>query len=171
MMTGRPTSYMIINYSIPGPRSLRSPPPHLWYFGHHLVRLRQRFEARHDLTNFFLNIKLPNIFIQLIIDIKEGEIFALVGPNGAGKSTIFNLISRLYKQNEGNIFFDGKLLNQLKFSLEKRRQLCKKSNEMFCQILTVDDYDKELLQEFYRAMCVDINLDYYKYLTVQIKEK
>ena len=48
------------------------------------------------------------------LDIKEGEIFALVGPNGAGKSTIFNLISRLYKQNEGNIFFDGKLLNQLK---------------------------------------------------------
>ena len=48
------------------------------------------------------------------LDIKEGEIFALVGPNGAVKSTIFNLISRLYKQNEGNIFFDGKLLNQLK---------------------------------------------------------
>ena len=48
------------------------------------------------------------------LDIKEGEIFALVGPNGAGKSTIFNLISRLYKQNEGNIFFDGKSLNQLK---------------------------------------------------------
>ena len=38
------------------------------------------------------------------LDIKEGEIFALVGPNGAGKSTIFNLISRLYKLNEGNIF-------------------------------------------------------------------
>jgi len=48
------------------------------------------------------------------LDIKEGEIFALVGPNGAGKSTIFNLISRLYKQNVGNIFFDGKSLNQLK---------------------------------------------------------
>ena len=60
MMTGRPTSYMIINY-IPGPRSLRSPPPHLWYFGHHHVRLRQRFEARHDLTNFFLHIKI-NVF-------------------------------------------------------------------------------------------------------------
>ena len=60
MMTGRPTSYMIINY-IPGPRSLRSPPPHLWYFGRHHVRLRQRFEARHDLTNFFLHIKI-NVF-------------------------------------------------------------------------------------------------------------
>ena len=48
------------------------------------------------------------------LDVKEGEIFALVGPNGAGKSTIFNLISRLYRQNVGNIFFDGKSLNQLK---------------------------------------------------------
>ena len=48
------------------------------------------------------------------LDVKEGEIFALVGPNGAGKSTIFNLISRLYRQDVGNIFFDGKSLNQLK---------------------------------------------------------
>ncbi len=60
------------------------------------------------------------------LDIKEGEIFALVGPNGAGKSTIFNLISRLYKQNEGNIFFDGKSLNQLKPKPVKTKSTVKK---------------------------------------------
>jgi len=37
----------------------------------------------------------------------EGEVFALVGPNGAGKSTIFNLISRFYTPNEGDIQFNG----------------------------------------------------------------
>ncbi len=51
---------------------------------------------------------------NISLDIKQGEIFALVGPNGAGKSTIFNLISRLYKQDDGDISFEGKLLNNLK---------------------------------------------------------
>lgn len=40
----------------------------------------------------------------------EGEVFALVGPNGAGKSTIFNLISRFYTPNEGDIQFNGETI-------------------------------------------------------------
>ncbi len=51
---------------------------------------------------------------KISLDINKGEIFALVGPNGAGKSTIFNIISRLYEQNEGEIFFEGTSLNKLK---------------------------------------------------------
>ena len=51
---------------------------------------------------------------KVSLSIKKGEIFALVGPNGAGKSTVFNIISRLYEQNGGEIFFDGKSLNTLK---------------------------------------------------------
>jgi branched-chain amino acid transport system ATP-binding protein len=44
---------------------------------------------------------------KLSMDVKEGEVFALVGPNGAGKSTVFNLISRFYTPVEGSIGFDG----------------------------------------------------------------
>ena len=51
---------------------------------------------------------------KISLDINKSEIFALVGPNGAGKSTIFNIISRLYEQNEGEIFFEGTSLNKLK---------------------------------------------------------
>ena len=51
---------------------------------------------------------------KVSLNVNEGEIFALVGPNGAGKSTVFNIISRLYEQNDGEIFFDGKSLNTLK---------------------------------------------------------
>lgn len=40
--------------------------------------------------------------------VTEGEVFAVVGPNGAGKSTIFNLISRFYTPNEGEILWQGK---------------------------------------------------------------
>ncbi len=69
------------------------------------------FLSLENVTISFGGIRAVN---NVSLDIKEGEIFALVGPNGAGKSTIFNLISRLYRQNVGNIFFDGKSLNQLK---------------------------------------------------------
>jgi subfamily B ATP-binding cassette protein MsbA len=41
------------------------------------------------------------------LDIKPGEIVALVGPSGAGKSTIFNLIPRFYDPAEGAVRIDG----------------------------------------------------------------
>ncbi len=41
------------------------------------------------------------------LEIKAGEILALVGPSGAGKSTIFNLIPRFYDPAQGAICIDG----------------------------------------------------------------
>jgi branched-chain amino acid transport system ATP-binding protein len=44
------------------------------------------------------------------LDVGEGEIVGLIGPNGAGKTTVFNLITRLYRPDEGQIEFDGESL-------------------------------------------------------------
>jgi branched-chain amino acid transport system ATP-binding protein len=38
-------------------------------------------------------------------DIQEGEIVGLIGPNGAGKTTLTNLISGVYKADDGKIDF------------------------------------------------------------------
>jgi len=43
-------------------------------------------------------------------DVGDGEIVGLIGPNGAGKTTVFNLITRLYSPNDGEIAFDGSSL-------------------------------------------------------------
>ncbi len=40
-------------------------------------------------------------------DIHEGEIVGLIGPNGAGKTTLTNLISGVYKPDNGKIDFLG----------------------------------------------------------------
>jgi branched-chain amino acid transport system ATP-binding protein len=42
------------------------------------------------------------------LELDQGDIGGLIGPNGAGKTTLFNLITRLYRPNQGRIVFDGK---------------------------------------------------------------
>jgi branched-chain amino acid transport system ATP-binding protein len=44
---------------------------------------------------------------DLSLDVEEGRIVGLIGPNGAGKTTAFNVITRLYKPDEGELEFDG----------------------------------------------------------------
>ena len=46
--------------------------------------------------------------VSLVVE--TGEIAGLIGPNGAGKTTLFNLITRLYKPDSGEIAFDGESL-------------------------------------------------------------
>ncbi len=47
---------------------------------------------------------------ELDLVVQPGEIVSVIGPNGAGKTTLFNLITRLYKPDEGEIAFDGESL-------------------------------------------------------------
>jgi branched-chain amino acid transport system ATP-binding protein len=44
------------------------------------------------------------------LDVLEGEIVGLIGPNGAGKTTLFNLVTRLYRPDSGEITLDGESL-------------------------------------------------------------
>ena len=41
------------------------------------------------------------------VTIEKGCLYGLIGPNGAGKTTIFNLLTGVYKPNEGVIKLDG----------------------------------------------------------------
>jgi branched-chain amino acid transport system ATP-binding protein len=44
------------------------------------------------------------------LDVEQGEIAGLIGPNGAGKTTAFNVITRLYRPESGEVTFDGESL-------------------------------------------------------------
>lgn len=45
---------------------------------------------------------------HLSMEVNEGELVSLIGPNGAGKTTVFNVLTGVYPNAEGDIFFTGK---------------------------------------------------------------
>ncbi|MBR4825276.1 MAG: ATP-binding cassette domain-containing protein, partial [Spirochaetaceae bacterium] len=54
--------------------------------------------------------KFPGIIANenVTIQLKKGEIHALLGENGAGKSTLMSVLFGLYQAEEGKILKDGK---------------------------------------------------------------
>ncbi|MGN1096014.1 MAG: ABC transporter ATP-binding protein, partial [Eubacteriales bacterium] len=54
------------------------------------------------------------------IDIKKGEIFAIIGSTGCGKSSLVQLIPRFYDATEGEVLIDG--VDIKKYSLSSLRE-------------------------------------------------
>ncbi|MAV25234.1 MAG: ABC transporter ATP-binding protein [Gammaproteobacteria bacterium] len=60
--------------------------------------------AMNDVSLSFGGVKAVQ---DVSFSVEKGEVFSIIGPNGAGKSTLFNLISRLYDCESGQIFWQG----------------------------------------------------------------
>jgi branched-chain amino acid transport system ATP-binding protein len=46
-------------------------------------------------------------------EVDRSELFAIIGPNGAGKTSIFNVLSGVYRPQDGEVSFDGRPLRGL----------------------------------------------------------
>ena len=55
------------------------------------------------------------VLADINLEIKKGELIAIVGPTGSGKSTLVNLIPRFYDASNGNVLFDGVNVKELSF--------------------------------------------------------
>lgn len=42
------------------------------------------------------------------ITVEKGCLYGLIGPNGAGKTTVFNILTGVYKPDQGAVLLDGK---------------------------------------------------------------
>jgi ATP-binding cassette, subfamily B, bacterial MsbA len=62
------------------------------------------------------------------LDVKSGEVIALVGPSGAGKSSLVNLIPRFFDVTEGSITIDGHDLRDVTIA-SLRQQIGKVTQE------------------------------------------
>ncbi len=59
--------------------------------------------------------KNETVLSDINLEIKKGELVAIVGPTGSGKSTLVNLIPRFYDATNGNVIFDGVNVKDLSF--------------------------------------------------------
>jgi len=62
------------------------------------------------------------------LEVRAGEVMALVGPSGAGKSTLVNLIPRFFDVTSGSILIDGNDLRSVTLS-SLRRQVAQVTQE------------------------------------------
>ncbi|MDX6426013.1 MAG: branched-chain amino acid transport system ATP-binding protein, partial [Gaiellaceae bacterium] len=60
-----------------------------------------------DIKGVSLSFGGLKVVDALDLDVNEGEIVSVIGPNGAGKTTLFNLITGIYRPDEGDIALDG----------------------------------------------------------------
>ena len=58
---------------------------------------------------------------HISIETEQGKIYGLIGPNGAGKTTLFNLITGLYKPDNGSVHVVG--FDPVRDYKEARRQI------------------------------------------------
>lgn len=67
-----------------------------------------------EFENVFFSYEDKLVLEGINLQVKQGEVLAIVGPSGNGKTTIINLIPRLYDPNSGKIMIDGYDIKQVK---------------------------------------------------------
>ena len=74
-----------------------------------MANIKQSNEQNNILEVNSLSISFGglNAVDNFSMSIEQGELYGLIGPNGAGKTTIFNLLTGVYKPNQGSIVLDG----------------------------------------------------------------
>jgi subfamily B ATP-binding cassette protein MsbA len=74
----------------------------------------QDVEGRITFENVYFHYESDaRVLENITLEVKPGEILALVGPSGAGKSTLFNLIPRFYDPVQGAVRMDGQDLRDV----------------------------------------------------------
>ena len=102
------------------------------------------------------------------MQIEKGELYGLIGPNGAGKTTVFNLLTGVYKPNEGIIKLDGETIDINKAGIARTFQ----NIRLFKQLSVLDNV-KVGLHNHYKYSTLEgiLRLPKYKKVEKAMDEK
>ena len=66
-----------------------------------------------ELRKISVSFDDERILDKINLDIKDKEFITLLGPSGCGKTTTLRLIAGFLEPDEGNVIFDGKIINNV----------------------------------------------------------
>lgn len=69
---------------------------------------RKSMEYVLELKNIYKSFPGVKVLEDVTLQVRPGEVHALMGENGAGKSTLMKILMRIYKADQGSIFLEGK---------------------------------------------------------------
>lgn len=108
------------------------------------------------------------------ITIEKGQLYGLIGPNGAGKTTVFNLLTGVYKPDEGFIHLDGKDITALKTIDINKEGIARtfQNIRLFKELSVLDNVKVGLHNQFhYNTMEGILRLPNYKKVERQMDER
>ena len=62
---------------------------------------------------YVVNKRQNNVLKNVSFEVEEGEMVAIMGPSGSGKSTLLYNVSGMDKATAGDIYLDGKKINDM----------------------------------------------------------
>lgn len=75
---------------------------------------------------------------DLSFSVKKGIVHSIIGPNGAGKTTLVNMLTGVYRIDEGTVFLDGGDITNIATNKLVHRGICRTfQNLQVCDNLTV----------------------------------
>ena len=109
-----------------------------------------------ELNNLGLSFGGLRAVNEFHLKIEKGCLYGLIGPNGAGKTTVFNLLTGVYKPNEGVILLDGKnIVGKKTIEINKEGIARTFQNIRLFKDLTVKDNVKAGLHNHYRYSALE----------------
>lgn len=68
-----------------------------------------------EIVNGYKIIKDSEVLSDINLKFEKGKIYGLIGRNGSGKTMILRLLAGIMKPTKGNVYYDGKNINEKGF--------------------------------------------------------
>ena len=84
-----------------------------------------------EIKNIYKSFEKTEVLKGISMEVKKGEVLAIIGPSGAGKTTLLRCINFLEKADSGQMIFDSLHLNLSQVSKKNILQVRRKTAFVF----------------------------------------